>query len=479
MKTGIKILIGCLAFLLPVGVYTAVGASQKPVYSQSFLAELPEKYSRLVEATDQKKIVFAAASSLPFGLRSDIVESELPGYKSINMGLYVPLKTKATLDLVAKHVSKGDIVVFAPEPVSDLYTAELAKEPLLEATETNPLILKEYSESDYENFLAASFGFHWNRIVANAQGVTYTSTAPYNKASFNGYGEIKVATPYLTMTTGYDSSLLIDYSTSLLNPAFLTYIANIKTRVEQAGASFYYSFSPLDALAFKGSDDNVQAFEGAIKEKLGDCLLTGIKDTVYESGYFYDTNFHLNDTGKIKHSVTLVNALKAKLGITTPTATVVPDPSGPDPSPKPYDGETDNTYEPDFTYEDVRGKLFIATVKAEYRNAEYFLLPTSHEGTTVVGVEGEAFLECTKLRLLRIPRNITSLQADALKGCTALERVEIYNSDPNTIAPPTGGVVSLFGTKTPKAKIYVPKDALSVYKSHYFWNTYSDLLEGM
>src|SRR5574344_665279 len=173
MKTGIKILIGCLAFLLPVGVYTAVGASQKPVYSQSFLAELPEKYSRLVEATDQKKIVFAAASSLPFGLRSDIVESELPGYKSINMGLYVPLKTKATLDLVAKHVSKGDIVVFAPEPVSDLYTAELAKEPLLEATETNPLILKEYSESDYENFLAASFGFHWNRIVANAQGVTY------------------------------------------------------------------------------------------------------------------------------------------------------------------------------------------------------------------------------------------------------------------------------------------------------------------
>jgi len=479
MKSGWKILIACAAFLLPVGTFVAVGAAQKPVYSESFLGEFPDKYARLTEATDKKKIVFAAASSLPFGLRSDIVESELPNYKSVNMGLYVPLKTKVTLDLVAKHVSQGDIVVYAPEPTSDLYTAELAKEPFLEATETNPKILSEFTEPEYENFLAASFSFNWSRIQANLNGTTFTSVAPYNKASFNSYGEIGIATPYLKMPLGYDDSLPIDYASSLLNPSFLDYIASIKSKVEKQGARFFYSFSPIDALAFKASNEAVASFEAAIQAKLGDCLLTGIKDTVYESGYFYDTNFHLNDSGKIKHTVTLINALKAQLGDTSPTATVVPAPSGFDPAPKPYDGETDNTYEPAFTYEEVMDNLFISGVNETYKTSPYFLLPTSHNGTIITGVKGDAFKGCASLREVRVPRNYTVLAGLAFEGCENLERLEVYNSDPNTIAPPTGGVAALFGTKTPKAKIYVPSAALNLYQHHYFWNVYSDILVGM
>ena len=85
MKTGFKLLIGCLALALPLGGFAIASAAQKPVYSESFVAELPAKYQRLA-TTSGKKIVFAAASSLAFSLRSDIVEQELPEYKSVNMG---------------------------------------------------------------------------------------------------------------------------------------------------------------------------------------------------------------------------------------------------------------------------------------------------------------------------------------------------------------------------------------------------------
>jgi hypothetical protein len=476
MKTGFKLLIGCLALALPLGGFAIASAAQKPVYSESFVAELPAKYQRLA-TTSGKKIVFAAASSLAFSLRSDIVEQELPEYKSVNMGLYVTLKSKATLELCINNLKEGDLLVYAPEPLPDLYTSEFAKEPLLQATETDRSLFKNYSESDLENLVAASFSFNLKRMKANADGVTYTSKDPYNRGAFNDYGEIKVATPYNEMTLGYDPSVTVDYSTNLLNASFLHYLASVKSRAEQKKARFFYSFSPCNALAYQASAENVAAFQSALTSALGDCLLTSIPDTVYEAGYFYDTNFHTNDAGKIKHTVTLINALKAKLKITTPTATIVPNPSGSNPNIKPYDG--DNTFEPAFTYRTLQSKLLISEVDSSYLGAQYFLLPSSHEGAPIVGIAADAFKGCDSLRVIRIPKNYKVLMTNSLADLPSIERIEIYNDDPNTIAPPTSGPSALLASSNPAVKIYVPKAVLADYQTHYFWGAYAAYLEGM
>jgi len=477
MKSWKKILIASLAVLIPVGGYCLFGTFQKSVYSESYLAELPAKYERLKNA-NKKKIVFVSASSMAFGLRSDIIEKELPDYEAINMGLYVTLKSKATLEIVLNHLSEGDILVYAPEPISDLYSSELAKEPFLEATENAKHMACELSEQDQENLLAASFDFNWKRFEANFQGTTFTSNDPYNRKSFNSYGDIGVATPYNEMVLGYDPSLPIAYSPSLLSPTFLSYIASVKKRAEEKKASFYYSFSPVDNLAYQSNPENNSAFEKSLTDKLGECLLSGISDHVYDSGYFYDTNFHLNDTGKVMHSVHLVNELKTCLKISTPTETIIPDPSGMDPNIG-YHGEEDNTFEAAFTYKKTIGGFSIIGVDEAYKQSEYFVLPTSHEGKTVVEVGTDALMGCDKLMQIKIGGNIRLLDSEAFSNLPQIKRIDIYNNDPTKIAPPTGGRSQLLDKSNEDVRIFVPKDSLSAYKANYNWITYQDILLGM
>jgi hypothetical protein len=277
---------------------------------------------------------------------------------------------------------------------------------------------------------------------------------------------------------GYDPSLPIAYPLNLVSSTFVSYIASVKKRAESKRASFYYSFSPVNSLAYQSSEGNAAAFEGLITASLGDCLLSHIADNVYDSGYFYDTNFHLNDSGKTMHSVKLVDELKNRLGISTPTETAIPDPSGMDPNVG-YHGEADNTYEAAFNYKTTIGGLSIIGVDAAYKESEYFVLPTFHEGKTVVEVGSYALEGCAKLKQIKIGGNIRLLDSEAFAGLPLIKRIDIYNDNPTKIAPPTGGKGQLLKDSSEDVRIYVPKASLSAYKANYNWITYQDILLGM
>ena len=81
-------------------------------YNNTYLAEFNDKYSRL-NNVDGQKIVFVGGSSLPFGLRSDLLEEQFPDYKVVNFGLYATLGTKFMMDM-----SKSNIKYHSGQPSS-------------------------------------------------------------------------------------------------------------------------------------------------------------------------------------------------------------------------------------------------------------------------------------------------------------------------------------------------------------------------
>ena len=120
-KRVIKLLCFILILLLPFVVLFMTTELIENQYRHTFVAELEDKCD-LLEETEGKKIIFVGGSSLPFGLRSDLIEQEINGYSVVNFGLYATLGTKVMMDLSKINIGRGDIVVLAPELNEQTYS---------------------------------------------------------------------------------------------------------------------------------------------------------------------------------------------------------------------------------------------------------------------------------------------------------------------------------------------------------------------
>ena len=86
-----------LVFFIPMITVGIVVFALPPVYDNTFIGELGEKYDRL-NSIDEPKIVIVGGSSVAFGIDSELMEEKL-GMKVVNFGLYANLGTKLMLDL--------------------------------------------------------------------------------------------------------------------------------------------------------------------------------------------------------------------------------------------------------------------------------------------------------------------------------------------------------------------------------------------
>ena len=77
-KRIIRMIALILLAILPFTAFVVYTEALDDQYKNTYLAEFSNKYDRLYE-TEGKKIIFIGGSSLPFGLRSDLIEEELGG----------------------------------------------------------------------------------------------------------------------------------------------------------------------------------------------------------------------------------------------------------------------------------------------------------------------------------------------------------------------------------------------------------------
>ena len=115
-KSLITLLISiCVIALTAFPVLTLTNAFILPsVYENTFLGEMKYKIKRLKEL-DGKRIILIGGSSVPFGVRSDLVMENLPDYQVVDFGMYASLGTDVMLDFAKARINEGDIVIYMPE----------------------------------------------------------------------------------------------------------------------------------------------------------------------------------------------------------------------------------------------------------------------------------------------------------------------------------------------------------------------------
>lgn len=473
-KTLIRFLSLLILGALPFGVMFSLTSVITPRYEQTFLGELPEKIARLDNA-EGKKIVFVGGSSLPFGIKSELIESELSSYRSVNFGLYADLGTKAMIDLSKKSIREGDIVVLAPELSAQTYSLYFNPTSTLTALEGNFSARKRLPFSDRLKVFYNSFSFNITRIKDRKKAPIEVS-APYSRASFDAYGEIITERKANLMPNGYISKIDVG---SLYNDEFFDYVKNYKKYVESKGARFFFSFCPINDKAVEKTA--LTELYTTLKSKL-ECEFLGIPtDFYYGSEYFYDTDFHLNDAGAVLHSVNLIDLLKAKLGISTPTHIEIPKPGHSAGTPEYEDG--DDSFADCFEYE--RKKAFSADgndaytytvvgVKPEAAELESLIIPSYFESFPVTEVSSGALSALTRLKSLYVPKNCSFIDGGAFDGCLSLEKIYILSDSPQSLFVPFDGTLTRGCPEN--LKIVVPHGKSSLFMSDYTWKIYSSAI---
>ncbi len=497
--TVLKIVTFILLLCLPFSIFFVTVENIPDQYSKTYLSELDDKYDLLCK-TDEKKIIFVGGSSLPFGLRSDLIEQELPEYKVVNFGLYATLGTKLMMDLSKANINRGDIVILSPELSEQTYSLYFNAEAVLQACDGFSYKYKYLPFGNKLDLFYNYYKFAFDKISYKNSGTAPDPEGIYRHDSFNEYGDIKVERANNIMNNGVDSTMKIKVGDALLNKEFIDYVNDYCEYVRKCNAKIYFNFSPCNEYAVASSKSARLDFQNKLGTELHCDLLSDLEDCIINYGYFYDTNFHLNSAGAIYYTNLLINNLKTKLGIKVNTGNTPVDPDKPDnPSidvpdpPKPpdeevveppekddptpfeeYRGEPNNDYLDYFEYRSAGSSYQIVGVKSQYLDMEEVILPSTYNGKNITALTENALYGCINLKRIHIGKTYKALEAQSFNGCIGLERIYLYEIDGGNITVPR---TMLLDGASKDVKIYIPTESNGSYSVGYTWVNYSAYFE--
>lgn len=470
MKTK-RLLCAMLGFLLAIpAVLLAWGFALPAQYGDTFLGELAAKRALLAADTGQKpRLVLVGGSAVAFGVDSALLEQQLPQYDAVNFGLYAALGTRVMLDLSVDLLRAGDVVLVMPEQQRQALSDYLGAEALWQAADTDHSLLAALHARDLAPMLGRFPRFAGSKFRCWLQGAP-TGTGIYRKASFDAAGDLCGALyPANILPGGYDPTTPILFDDDLPEQAFCAALNAYTDTLAARGVAVYYHFPPMNAAAVDAAADP-DAYADALRSRLRAELCGSPWDCILESGWFYDTNFHLNAAGKTVFTRQLIRDVKAVLGDATPTEIALP--ALPAPTAAAPLAALDSADSACFTWAartDGGDGVCLKGVTGQGAACAALTIPAMVDGQAVTQLAPGMFDGCAALRRVTVQQNITALPDGLFAGCPALQEIALCESDPARLAV---GAALLDGAQA-DCTLLVPAAAYTDYCLSYAWSPYA------
>jgi len=466
MKILKNTVLSFLVVLLVISPFLAIIAfafSSPAQYENSFVSALKDKRERLLDI-ESPKVVIIGGSSVAFGIDSALIEkyTEMP---VVNFGLYAALGTKLMLDLSRDGIGEGDLVIIAPELDSQTLSLYFNSEATLEAFDGDMALISELRGDDFFSALGGMWHFAASKMKYMREGDVPNPLGVYNSKNFNEYGDVDYERAENIMPLYFDPTLRISPNPDIVSEDFLEYLNEYIAFCKGRGAKVAFSFSPMNELALAEgvTDESLAAFSDYLEDRLDCDVISKIEHRVYSPGYFYDTNFHLNDSGVRLHTVNLAYDILLELGIPKYIDENIPEP----PPLKDIEVLAPEYDENSlfFKYEKMaNGAYMIVGLSEEGMNSEELTVPKSYNGYKVAAL-GEAALSggIVKRLIITEDTNIRNFLSGSFDGASHLSELVIRYMNAEDILPPPS-----FSGVSDSFKVHVPKD--SSYDLDYYWS---------
>lgn len=475
LKIVISVICFVLAVIIPIASVPVVLAATGAQYAETYYAALSKQYDRLC-SVDEPKVIVVGGSSVAFGLDSELFE-ELYGMPSVSFGLYGSFGVKVMMDLSKANIRKGDIIVLAPEMTAESTTLYFGAESMLKATESRPDILAHIAFDNVGDVLAASWGFARTKVENIQTNEQFDLEGVYRASVVNEYGEIdKDIFPREgnILATGYLDEP-VRYSAEDMTDEFVDYVNDYVSYCRMRGAEVYYSFAPVNERAVRSKDvrkDTADYYE--YLTQVLDCeVISDPYAYIYDYRYFYDTNFHLNDSGVVLRTVQLVRDLKLVKGDTSAVDVELPEPPPPQFEQSDIDPNLPYTDGDLFEYTELEGGyLAISGVKEEATELTNIVLPVVYDNKYVVSILAGALSDCKVLEEVTVPVGIRQIDNGVFSGCDSLKRIRLLETSQDNVSV-SGGLMD--GTP-PDCRIVLVNAKKSDFGTGYFWSMYVEYL---
>ena len=464
MKRHIKttVLALLLLALLPAAVLTA-GAALPDYYRDSYYAELSLMYRRLRD-TEGPKLVVVGGSNVAFGLDSALLEELLAekgfDYTVCPFGLYAAVGASAMLDLSQNALNEGDVVVLALEPTSETMSSYFGATAFWKCAENAPELLLAVSRDkqaalfgNYIPYLQERYDIYTSGILPQVEGV-------YAKESFNERCDLIFLRAGNAMALGYDTAAPVDLASVSISKDFAEQVNQYCRAAEKAGAQVCLSFSPVNRTALVGDvQESVNAFFGLCNSTFNCPVISNPNSYILDSGWFYDSNFHLNSAGAVVRTCTLAEDILAYLGCYEEVVYDLPEmPASIAPA---YQSAAETGY---FTFESIEdqngetlGCRISGLTESGLARTE-LTVPAVCEGKPVVGFTQDALAGAATLERLRLPESIESLPDGLFRECPALTQLILeHRNQPCSVTEHTFDNAS-------QVKVFVPSEVYSMYR---------------
>lgn len=458
MKRRIFTIVMVLSLLLLFpSVLLAAELTMPRLYSDAYYAELPEMVRYLKQA-DGNRVILIGGSSVVFGTDTALLEQTLNDcgydYTVCPMGLYAAVGTSAMLDLTEPELRPGDVVVLAFEPTTETMTEYFGATAFWKCAESHPGLLFGLSSSKRAALAGSYPGYLQERWAIRLSGDYPSAEGVYARSSFDDRCNMTYDRAGNAMLLGYDYSQPIDLAAVSIAEDFAEHVRSFCLQAEKKGARVLLSFCPMNRSAMADTE------EETILDYFTRCLtafrcrpISDPRDYILDSGWFYDTNFHLNTPGAKVRTALLAADLLAELGYyQAMTFDTVSMPASIAAAPAAVSGSEG------FTFDAIADGSAWLVSGLEPNAPSELTVPALHEGMPVIGFLPDALKEASGLVQLRLPATIQAIPEDLFAACPRLTRLILEHTD--TLCTITEG--SFAGAD--QLRIYVPQAAYHLYR---------------
>ena len=424
-KTVFKILIALTLILVIPVTLVMTGFCLPAQYGDTYYAEIAKMYKRLKTA-EGKRIIFVGNSAVAFGVRVDLVESEIPAYKAINFGVYGVVGTKYMLDLSKDNLRKDDIVVVMPEFYAQTCSLYFSALDVWRTVDGDFGMLSGVAAENRESMVGAFPKYvaekaNYSRGDKPATEGAYAASA-FTDESGEEVGYMTYDRPYNVMSGGYDPTNLPVMDESVFGAGFIDYLNDYAAYAKKNGATVYFGFAPINSLAASDfTDEKADALYSYLINNLDFDVLG--HPAVYKMDYhwFYDNNAHTNSSGAIAYTDILTEDLKLVLGIEEPNAFEVPE--MPEiPAYSTVNG--DNRDAACFDYEVVDGAteryIKLTGLTEEGRKKSELILPSDYDGVPVREFSPQVFAGNGIIAKIVLQKNVRTIYDGSFAGASRL-----------------------------------------------------------
>ncbi|MBE5807673.1 MAG: hypothetical protein E7317_04965 [Clostridiales bacterium] len=460
------LLLLALVALVPLAGAGLVYGLQPNTYEDTYYAELPRKVDRLAKEKGSRLVVIGG-SSVAFGIDSALTEQEL-GMPCVNFGLYAAFGLKPMLDLSAGRLHRGDIVVIAPETTSQMYSTYCGYDYLLQAFENRIDLLVGLGPGYYPGLVSKLPGYIGDAAALRARGGA-SATGVYTLSAFDALGDIAYPRPENVMGKGWLEDNLPELDRGIVTAGFLDMVNDYVEKARRRGAEVYFSFCPIDALSVGQADAaDREAFVDALREGLDCPLLSPLSDHIMDAGFFYDSNYHLNDTGVRYNTLMLIADVQRLQGSMRQTTVELPYA----PLLKRDDAVLSSGTQDGIRYDVTARGAVVTGLDDEARALASLSIPQTLGEADVVSVAAGAFEGSGAVEIV-LPSTISALPDRLFAGMAGLESVTLMAE----ALPEVGDGLLL--DAPPEARIRVPAQLYGTYITDYFWGVYTARLEAL